>query len=222
GTGGQRTVDTLLGCSTGLRFRRSVGRLGALLRDDADLGADREGVPLCRADLGQDAGHRRGNLRVDLVGRDLNQGVVFLDPVAHLLQPGTDRALGDALAELGEPDLSAVTDRGHTARSPSRARLVAYPSPPLPRGVRGNGYGMRVPCPAACYSSSPPLPWWERGRGVRGGPSECRELLQRGADLLRGGQVGLLQRRAEGHGRYLRPGDAHDRPIEVGEGFLGD
>src|SRR5690606_32446595 len=124
--------------------------------------------------------------------------------------------------ELGEPDHSAVTGRGHNARSPSRARLVAYPSPPLPRGVRGNGYGMRVPCPAACYSSSPPLPWWERGRGVRGGPSECRELLQRGADLLRGGQVGLLQRRAEGHGRYLRSGDAHNRPIEVGEGFLGD
>ena len=47
-------------------------------------------------DLLQRAGDRRGDLGVDLVGRDLEQRLVDLHRVADVLQPAGDGALGDA------------------------------------------------------------------------------------------------------------------------------
>ena len=49
---------------------------------------------------------RRRHLRVDLVGRHLEQRLVGVDVVADRLEPLRDRALGDRLAELRERDFS--------------------------------------------------------------------------------------------------------------------
>ena len=96
----------LRGCLLGRGFlgrgflrRRLLGRSRAatlaLLADHAELGADLDGLVLLRADLQEHAGDRRGDLRVDLVGRDLQQRLVDRDGVAHLLEPAGDGALGD-------------------------------------------------------------------------------------------------------------------------------
>src|SRR3712207_2639550 len=63
-------------------FRSDVGRL-VLAHDDA----------------GQHPRGRRRDLGVDLVGGDLEQRLVGLDPLALLLQPARDGALGDALTQ---------------------------------------------------------------------------------------------------------------------------
>ena len=52
-----------------------------------------------------DAGRRRRDLGVDLVGRDLEQRLVALDRVADLLDPADDRAFGDRLAHLRHHDI---------------------------------------------------------------------------------------------------------------------
>ena len=52
--------------------------------------------------------HARGrgrDLGVDLVGRDLDDGLALVDEIALLLVPFEDRALGDRLAHLGHLDL---------------------------------------------------------------------------------------------------------------------
>ena len=54
---------------------------------------------------------RAGDLRVDLVGRHLEQRVVELDLVADLLEPAADHALGHRLTQLGQrhdPRLSDI------------------------------------------------------------------------------------------------------------------
>ena len=56
-----------------------------------DRVGDLEGLALGHDDLLQDAGHRRGNGRVDLVGRDLAEVLVLGDRVAGLLVPLDDR-----------------------------------------------------------------------------------------------------------------------------------
>jgi predicted TPR repeat methyltransferase len=56
-------------------------------------------------DLAQRSGCGCGNLRVDLVGRDLEQRLVGVDVVADALEPARDRALGDGLAELRHLDV---------------------------------------------------------------------------------------------------------------------
>ena len=76
----------------------------------------------------------RGHLGVDLVGGDLDQRLVGVDAVAHLLQPLEDRALGDRLAHLGHGDLNG------------RCR-VAIPSLQL--------YPRREPCRRVPPASSP-------------------------------------------------------------------
>ena len=48
-----------------------------------------------------------GNLGIDLVGRDLEDGLVALDLVADLLQPLRQRPLGDRFAHLGHDDVNA-------------------------------------------------------------------------------------------------------------------
>jgi hypothetical protein len=56
-------------------------------------------------DLGDDAFGGGGHLGVDLVGRDVDDGLLGLDVVPHLLAPFEHRALGDRLAHLGHGDL---------------------------------------------------------------------------------------------------------------------
>ena len=82
------------------RCRRRSGTGGAVLLDDGELGTDGYGLVLGDGDAPQDAGNRRRDLGVDLVGRDLKQRLVGLDVLALPLEPAGDCALGDALAEL--------------------------------------------------------------------------------------------------------------------------
>jgi hypothetical protein len=59
------------------------------------------------AAFGQHSGDRRRDLRVDLVGRDLEDRLVPLHFVADLLQPLRQRPLGDRFAHLGHDDVNA-------------------------------------------------------------------------------------------------------------------
>jgi hypothetical protein len=76
----------------------------AVLLDDGQLGPDLDRLVGLDLDGLQDPGHRGGDLGVDLVGGHLEQGLVGLDPVALLLDPPGDRALGDRLTELRHLD----------------------------------------------------------------------------------------------------------------------
>ena len=68
-------------------------------------------------DLEQCAGNGGGDLSVDLVGRDLNQRLVYCDRVAHGLQPAGDSSFGNGLAEGGKRDICA--HGGHCLRNQS-------------------------------------------------------------------------------------------------------
>jgi hypothetical protein len=83
------------------------GRRGGAWRlvDDRDDMVHGDRLALLRPDLGEDAGGGRGNLGIDLVGRDLEQGLVAVDAVADLLDPPDDGALGDRLAHLRHEDV---------------------------------------------------------------------------------------------------------------------
>ena len=70
--------------------------------------ADLDGVALGDQDLGQHARGGRGNLGVDLVGRDLEQWLVERDRVPDLLEPPGDRALGDRLPQLRHRDVHSM------------------------------------------------------------------------------------------------------------------
>ena len=90
-----------------------VGRrrdLGALGRDHRELRADLDRLALLDEDLGDHARRRRRHLGVDLVGRDLEQALVGLDVLAHLLEPLRDRPLGDGHAHLGHHDVGCACD----------------------------------------------------------------------------------------------------------------
>ncbi len=94
-----------LGCGRDRRGRR-VGGLrpgGADRRHDA---VDGHRLAFLDGDLEQHAGRRRRDLRVHLVGRDLEQRLVAVDAVADLLDPPDDRALGNRLAHLGHHNWS--------------------------------------------------------------------------------------------------------------------
>jgi hypothetical protein len=64
-------------------------------------------------DVYKRSGHGRRDLGIDLVGRDLDQGLVRLHPVAYLLQPAKDGAFGNRLPHLGHGDLNARGACGH-------------------------------------------------------------------------------------------------------------
>src|SRR5699024_9689036 len=87
-----------------------VGVVGVAVAvaDDGEGGADVDGLVLLGHDLLQGAGDGGGDLGVDLVGGDLEQGLVDLDGVADGLEPLGDGALGDGLAEFGHDDVGAL------------------------------------------------------------------------------------------------------------------
>jgi hypothetical protein len=83
-----------------------AGRGRALGRELDQERADLDGVALGRVDLDDGARDGRGDLGVDLVRRDLHEGLVGGDRVALLLVPLEDRALGDRLSHRRERDLN--------------------------------------------------------------------------------------------------------------------
>ena len=121
------------------------GRCGRTVRarlHAPDHLADVHGVAGLREDLLHHARRGRRDLGVDLVGGDLDDRLVLVDPVARLLRPLEDDALGDRLAHRGHHDLDrlgrrppaacfappasgargAVAARRRPARSPRAAR----------------------------------------------------------------------------------------------------
>ena len=119
----------------------------ALVADARERGPDGDRLVLLDEDLLQDAGERRRDLGVDLVGRDLQQRLVDLDAVADVLEPAGDGALGDALAEFREDDVLArpCGSRAERARRLRRgcagARRRAGASAAEPAGSRGGLLG---------------------------------------------------------------------------------
>src|SRR6185437_3270415 len=87
----------------GLRRCGLGGRAGPVpgLVDHRQLGTDGDGFVLRDRDAAQDSRHRRGDLGVNLVRRDLEERLVGLHPLALFLEPARDGAFGDALAQLG-------------------------------------------------------------------------------------------------------------------------
>ena len=108
GAGG---ADSGRGLGPGLGGRRrSDGRAG-LAADAREHGADVDSLALRDEDLADDPGGGRRDLGVDLVGGDLEQGLVGLDVLAHLLEPPRDRALRDGDAHLGHHDVDCGSRR---------------------------------------------------------------------------------------------------------------
>src|SRR2546425_1113018 len=71
-----------------------------------DQGAHGHGFAFLHEHLGQIAGGRRGDLKRHLVGLDLQQRLILLDPPACRDQPLDDRSLRNTLAELRHDDVS--------------------------------------------------------------------------------------------------------------------
>ncbi len=87
----------------------AVGAAGAVVpprtANDGNDGVDLRCLTRGNFDFGEDAGGGRGNLGVDLVGRDLKERLVALDGVADVLQPLRDGAFEDGLAHLRHEDV---------------------------------------------------------------------------------------------------------------------
>ncbi len=92
------------------RSRRS-GRGREIGREHGDPGLHIDGRALGDEDLDHHAGGRRRNLRIDLVGRDLDDRLVGLHGVSNLLEPTRDRSLGDAGPHLGHNHINRARDR---------------------------------------------------------------------------------------------------------------
>ena len=73
--------------------------------DLAELGSDSHRFAFLDEDLRERPAARGRDLRVDLVGRDLEQRLVGIDVLALLLQPLRDRPLGDGHAHLRHHDI---------------------------------------------------------------------------------------------------------------------
>src|SRR5690606_9444444 len=95
----------VLGCLLA-GFRRVLcGFRGGLLVDGGEQRVDADGLTFLCDDFGEYAGGGGGNLDRHLVGFELAEHLVHGHSVAHLLEPGGDGGLGDALAEGGHADL---------------------------------------------------------------------------------------------------------------------
>jgi hypothetical protein len=96
------------------------------------------------AQLEDRPGLRRGDRDGGLVGHHLDHGLVFLDDVARLHEPGDDLALGHALADVRQLELESC----HLSTSRSRERR------PAGCGERAAGTRSRACTGTACRSRS--------------------------------------------------------------------
>ena len=120
------------GRSAGAAERGAGGRRAAARVDHGDARAHVDGLALGHEQLADGAGRGRGDLGVDLVGRDLDDRLVRLHGLADLLAPGDDRALGHADSHLRHDDidersgthgfLPAISRRTACGRRPGRRR----------------------------------------------------------------------------------------------------
>ena len=105
--------------------RRRGGRRGSdRVADDGHDVVHGDRLAFLGPDLGQHARGRRRNLGVDLVGRDLEQRLVAIDPVADLLHPSDDGAFGDRLAHLRHQDVGWHVQLRLEASTAARAVAV--------------------------------------------------------------------------------------------------
>ncbi len=115
---GDSRGDGLGGLDGRLGGRRSAGLWGlgggrrAVHRDAGDHLPDRDRLALLDEDLADCSTRGRGQLDVDLVGRDLDDGVVHLDGLADLHTPFEDRSLGDRLSRGRGYDVYRLHCRG--------------------------------------------------------------------------------------------------------------
>src|SRR5690606_36725378 len=93
-----------------------------------------DGLALGHSDLGHEPGLRGRHLAVDLVRRHLEQRLVELHPLADLLEPLRDRALGDGLTELGHCDLCHVEPFGYQWRERPVSESTVSPNSSLIEG----------------------------------------------------------------------------------------
>jgi hypothetical protein len=95
----------------GTVIARSLG--GPLRVDLAEHCPDLGGLVGFDKHLRQDPGRRRGDVRVDLVGRDLDQRLVQRNRLPHLLVPCQNDPLGHGLAHGRHHDLNGGLRRCH-------------------------------------------------------------------------------------------------------------
>src|SRR6202041_841306 len=74
--------------------------------DQAEQGADRDGLAVLGGDLAERSGGRRRDLDRDLVGLELDQGLVDGNRIACLLEPAADGGLGHGFAERRNANFS--------------------------------------------------------------------------------------------------------------------
>ena len=108
-----------------LRFRGRGQRRPCFRFQDPDKRLHRHRLPFLDLDLRQHPGDRRGNLGVDLVGRDFEERLVPFDGVADFLEPFAQGALGDGLAHLRHQHVNAchVLSKAVSSISPATALL---------------------------------------------------------------------------------------------------
>jgi len=85
------------------------------IADRAQVAADLDGVVLVRNDLGEHARGGRGDFGIDLVGGDLEQGLIDLDGVAFILEPLDEGSLSHGVAQFRHFDWNghlAIRDKG--------------------------------------------------------------------------------------------------------------
>ena len=99
------------------RSRSSGSSCSSSVADDSQNLANLCVLILGDADLEQGTCYGGGNLGVNLVGGNLNQGLVNLNLLANFLQPAGNGALGDGLAQCGQYDLNACSSSCGSSRS---------------------------------------------------------------------------------------------------------
>jgi hypothetical protein len=106
---GEDDVDQLaLLLGVGLHRRLGGDGISAVSAPDLDLAqhrADRDGLVGLRVNRRQGARCRRRHFGVDLVGRDVDDGLVRLDLVTDLLAPLKHGPFGHRFAHSGQSDL---------------------------------------------------------------------------------------------------------------------